>query len=60
MSTIIGTVIILALALVVAWLINVLPLQVRTKRLAMAVFGAIVLLWLVKVLVVGGPFTWRP
>ena len=60
MSTIVGTVIILAVALVVGWLINVLPFQVKTKRLAVAVFGAIVLLWLVKVLVVGGPFTWRP
>jgi hypothetical protein len=60
MSAIIGTLVILALAWLVAWLIRTLPLEAMTKRIVMAVLGVIVLLWLVKVLVVGGPFTWRP
>jgi hypothetical protein len=61
MSGIVGTAIILILALMVAWLINALPLQVMTKRLVMALFGAVVILWLMKVFVgFGRPFTWRP
>jgi hypothetical protein len=60
MSAIIGTLIILALAWLVAWLIRTLPLKAMTKRIVMAVWGVVVLLWLVKVLIVGGPLTWRP
>jgi hypothetical protein len=61
MSGIIGTVIVLVLALVVAWLINTLPLEARTKRFVMALFGALVILWLMKVFVgFGKPFAWRP
>ena len=60
MSAVIGTLIILAVAWLVAWLVRTLPLNAMTKRIAIAVLGVLVVLWLVKVLVIGGPFTWRP
>jgi hypothetical protein len=44
MSAIIGTLIISALAWLVAWLIRTLPLEAMTKRIVMAVLGVIVLL----------------
>ena len=61
MSVILGTVIVVAVALLVAWLINASPLDARTKRFVMAFLGVVVILWLVKVFVgFGRPFTWRP
>jgi hypothetical protein len=60
MSAVIGTLIVLAVAWLVAWLVRTLPLNAMTKRIVIAVLGVLVVLWLVKVLVVGGPFTWRP
>jgi len=60
MSAVIGTLIILAVAWLVAWLIRTLPLNAMTKRIVTAVLGVLVVLWLVKVILVGGPFTWRP
>jgi hypothetical protein len=57
----IGTVIIVALALFVAWVITALPLEAMTRRFLMALLGVTVLLWLVKVFVgFGNVFTWRP
>jgi hypothetical protein len=61
MSSLVGAVVIAVLALLVAWLINVLPLDRKTKRLVVAVFAVVVILWLVKVFVgFGRPFSWRP
>ena len=57
----IGTAIIVALALFVAWVINALPLEAMTRRFLMALLGVTVLLWLVKVFVgFGHVLTWRP
>jgi hypothetical protein len=57
----IGTAIIVALALFVAWVITALPLEAMTRRFLMALLGVTVLLWLVKVFVgFGNVFTWRP
>jgi len=59
--SIIGTAIIVALALSVAWVITALPLEAMTKRLFMALLGLIVLLWLMKAFVgFGHAFSWRP
>ena len=60
MSSVIGILIILAVAWLGAWLIRALPLNAMTKRIMTAVLGVLVVLWIVKVLLVGGPFTWRP